>query len=175
MTSSVNSPFSQYIFNFLIKNSFNFRVIPISIQTEMLLRTKILSDSNFDGVLVHPNTAALHYNKENAVKLIICKEYFTSSPIAIYGVKDFFLIGKLSEIIENLKSGGIIDFWHFQHVKIIPEASKPNDRKALTLNHFKGAFVILILGCLTSFVVFVMEEIGICFNCQTKMLKKLKN
>lgn len=123
------------------------------------LSQKILEDSNFDGVIVLPKVVALHMNQQNSRKLIICKEFFSATPIGIYSIKNFFLLDQINEIIENLNSGGIIEFWFSQHVKNDLDTDEPNSAKVLSLKHFEGAFSVLVLGVIVSSAVFALEKI----------------
>lgn len=89
----------------------------------------------------------------------ICKEIFAKAPLAIYTVKDFWLLEEISEKIELFKAAGLIDLWYFQSVDKVTPISKEMMKKPkrLKLSHFQGCFIIFSIGCGFSFLVFVVE------------------
>lgn len=90
---------------------------------------------------------------------IIYKEVFLTVPIVIYTRKNFYLLEVFNEKIEDLKAGGLIDFWDSEDKSVEPRNEKdekyPN---VLMTSQLMGCFHLLLIGCLTSFVVFDFEN-----------------
>ena len=112
----------------------------------------------FKGTLAEAATLTLYENtkiNKNSPK-IICKEHYMTNSLVFYTLKKFFLLDELNKRIEMMKTGGLIDFWYFKYVGRNSKENL-NPPKVLTLDNFKGSFGILLLGCVISCVVFIIE------------------
>ena len=65
----------------------------------------------------------------------------------------------MDDIIENLKSAGLIEYWYLQSFSKKISKEKSDDRKKLTLDHLSGCFQIWVGGCFVSSFGFVGELI----------------
>jgi hypothetical protein len=102
------------------------------------------------------DTLFINSLSQKSVQLSVCKEVFTSLPVVIYSPKNFFLLEKLSEHIEELKAAGLVELWDKQSLKRNSHDHEVNLRQ-LTLHDFKGCFAIILIGISTSFAVFSGE------------------
>jgi hypothetical protein len=110
---------------------------------------------------IYENQNSFHYSKN-----VICKEEIMMVPVVIYTQKDFYLNDALNEKVEDYKSAGLIDFWHFQFIdKKFIEIKETKAPKVLTLEQLVGSFYILLIGCFVSFTVFMLEM-------SSKLMKK---
>ena len=101
----------------------------------------------------------------------VCREHFVGIPSVIYTRKNFYLVKAMDDIIENLKSAGLIEYWYLQSFskKIFKE--KSDDRKKLTFSHLSGCFQIWVAGCFVSFLGFIGELTLKLWKMRIKMKK----
>lgn len=133
----------------------------------MFLLSKIKSDPNFKGVYLMSLFRAYFFNNVNSRNLSfhICKEVFLLIPEVIYTEKHFYLLEHINDKIDDLKTSGLIEFWHSQSVrKVAVKKIIVNSPKVLNFNDFKGCFQIILCGSFASLIVFVVE-ILLKFKC----------
>jgi hypothetical protein len=134
------------------------RTIP-SKEKNALLK-KIQSDPTFKGTYMRSLLRTLYFNQINpkSSRFAICKEVFMTIPVVIYTVKDFYLLDKLNDKIETLKSAGLIEKWHHD---IIKESLVKNDvesfPKVLELRNLMGSFQLFGLGIIVASLAFAVE------------------
>lgn len=81
---------------------------------------KNLSDPDFRGTYIVPLTSALQYSKfriHNSTVNFLKQEAFATLSIGLYYQNNFFLAAAIDEVIRNLQSGGLIEYWHFMSIK----------------------------------------------------------
>lgn len=121
---------------------------------------KIQSDPFFKGAYGQSLLMILYRNQLNPIDMRykICKDVFLTIPVVIYAKKNYFLIDALNEKIDILRATGLIDFWNFQDVdKGLLNIKESKNPKVLTVQHLIGCFHILVIGCVGSFFVFILE------------------
>lgn len=80
-----------------------------------------------------------------------------SEPDVIYTEKQFYLLEKLSEGIEDLKASGLIEFWYERGLRKFRKKKEENQRKPLSSEDVKGCFMIILTGITSSLIVFFYE------------------
>lgn len=82
-------------------------------------------------------------------------------PTVIYVPKDFYLIDAMNELIEDFKSAGLIQYWHFKSVikkdMIVRDSKHP---KVIKMHHLAGCFQLWIFGLFLGFVTFIVEVLS---------------
>lgn len=79
-------------------------------------------------------------------------------PSVIYAVKNFYLIDELNHHISNLKSAGLIEYWHSRIFDdSILMGKRSETPKILKFQHFIGAFQFWLVGMAVSTTAFVHE------------------
>lgn len=76
----------------------------------------------------------------------------------IYALPDFYLVDALNLHISNLKSAGLIEYWHSKILdrnNLLVEVSEAP--KSLKFQHFTGAFQFWLIGMAASIAAFVHE------------------
>lgn len=130
---------------------------------------KIRSDSKFKGAFGRAFTRInyLNYNTSKKLRNRICKDVVMSVPCVFYTRKDLFLLGEMNKLIGDIVAAGLIKFWNrkFAEEVRIPEAK---ELKVLTVHEMSGSIQIWIFGCMTSFVVFVLEVLIKAFQRYVK-------
>lgn len=97
----------------------------------------------------------LENNTSHKVKIL--NEVFLTFSSVIYTRKDFYLVPAFNEIIENLKSSGLIKIWHERSINLKPKIREPDFPQQLRIEHLSGCFEIFGVGLLISLVVFIAE------------------
>lgn len=121
---------------------------------------KIQTDPTFKGVFGLPLTLTIYHNQKNPkdLQLKISKDTFMTVPIVILARNNFYLLNAMNKKIEDLKAGGLIDFWYFQNIdKGFLNMKDSKSPKVLRLDQLFGFFQILFCGSVVSFIVFVLE------------------
>jgi hypothetical protein len=119
---------------------------------------RVSSDPLFKGCYEKSEQTVLYHNQIDAVKQTICKEIFMRMPVVMYAKKHFFLMPEINEQIKLLNANGLIRHWHDSNVDRRKLMSKETALpKVLKLHNLLGCFQILILGCLVSLAVFIIE------------------
>lgn len=121
---------------------------------------KIRSDPNYKGGQIEPLAKILYMNHLADImkepRYQICKEVFMMIPIVIYTQKDYHLLNEINIKLQTFETAGLINYWSFER-----NFNRVHDikqiRKALTLDHLKGAFQILWFGSLIGVIVFILE------------------
>jgi hypothetical protein len=135
------------------------RVISVNPEHRKQLRAQIQSDPNIKAVFSAPKASILYSNQQKPPELqyLICPESFRMKSSVIYTRRDFYLLDEMNNVIENLKSGGLIEFYHRQFFNRRSEQKVPKTVERLTVKQFLGSFFILFSGLLVSFTMFLME------------------
>lgn len=123
---------------------------------------KSLKDPDFRGTYIVPLTSALQYSKlrtYNFTLNILKLESFATLSVGMYYQKNFFLAPAINEVIRNLQSGGLIEYWHFMSLRKEKKGTEVKELEKLSLNHLKVAFEILLIGCSVSSTFFTFEII----------------
>lgn len=120
----------------------------------------LLNDPYFKGTVAEELTS-IRFRDQRTAKLNrsrTCKETFMLVPSVIYAVQDFYLIEAMDLHISNLKSAGLIEYWHSKITddnNLIVDAYEAP--KSLKLQHFVGAFQFWLIGMGVSAAAFVYE------------------
>ena len=126
----------------------------------VIFTNNFLSDSSIQAVFgrSYDRIAYLKIIGEIEGQLTICKEPFMKIPIVMYTKKNFYLIPELNKNLELLKQSGLINFWR-QTVfdKGTLKTSNQKAPKIIKLNHITGSLQILLIGFVSSLVVFIVE------------------
>jgi hypothetical protein len=126
-------------------------------------RSKTLSP-DFRGVYLDYLAKTLYHNELNYKNhtFRICQEFLMPSFIVAYMRKNHFLIDKIDDKIEALKSNGILSNLIRKYTKSKQTSMKNVDAvpSQLTMAHLQGAFEILIYGLTISFATLTMEFIA---------------
>lgn len=104
---------------------------------------------------------AIYQNQRNkyGAQFIILNERVMSIPSAIFTPKNFYLITALNEKINELKSAGLIEYWHNLVIdqKFLKIKSGKSEPHPLSLRHVVGCFQMLAVGCFVSILIFTVE------------------
>lgn len=127
---------------------------------------KIRGDPSLKGAIGRAVARILYANQNSplAERYTICKDILMMMPAVIYTRKDFYLMEVINEKIQYFKAAGLVNYWHF-HVKKLDDGSVP--RRVLNFQDLSGAFQILLYGCCSSFLVFIMEKLFLIAKCRT--------
>jgi hypothetical protein len=115
-------------------------------------------DPEFKGVVMDFQIQILISNAQTfkSFTLEICEERFALTQGVFHARKNFFLLNKFNEVIERMKSNGIIS--HLVKSKLGGKSSKYHKGPSvLTVYNFLGTFQVLLFGLLVSAFGFVME------------------
>lgn len=124
--------------------------------------TSLLNDPEFKGTVAEELTT-INYRNQQTAKLNrskTCKETFMLVPSVIYASPNFYLIDELNEHISNLKSAGLIEYWHskiFDDSILIAKHSEAP--RTLKFQHLTGAFEFWLVGMAVSTAAFVHEMV----------------
>lgn len=121
-----------------------------------------LKDPSFRGTYVLPLTIVEIKNQkltENFIFNIVQHESFATMSVVMYFQKNYFLVPAIDDVIQNLQSGGFIEYWHYEFLKKTCVISEARGLEKLNLEHLRGAFEILASGLLIAFVAHVSELI----------------
>lgn len=120
---------------------------------------KIRDNPSFKGAYGLTMSHILYFNQKysRSSHVKVCRDTVMITPIVIYTKKDFFLADEINDKIELFKSAGLIDFWRYQDLE--KRIIKDVDARPLflTLNQLMGSFMIWMLGCFGSSLVFLFE------------------
>lgn len=93
----------------------------------------------------------------------VCKEGLVTAHTVFYTSKSFFLINKMDPIIDSVKNAGLIEHWSDEtynpNLDILKALKTVNEPKPLTMSQVKGPFLLYILYCTISCILFVLEVI----------------
>lgn len=136
----------------------NFRIFSVPLDDTVPLLTKIRTSPGFDGVYVRTLTRFLYYEQISPQPLpnIYCKEPFLTLPMVMVTKKDFYLLEKINEKLDALKTAGLIDYWSLKQNQTLDDSSEPT---VLTLIDVLPGFIILLIGYGFSFCAFVFENL----------------
>lgn len=144
-----------------IKFIFFYSIKIISFKEFPKYQEKLL-DPSFKGGVTASLEEVLHLNKLNAKNFTyqVCEESILSIPIGIIFPKNSFLSRVFNEKLRLLKANGLIGYWLGKYIDMSYfNVKKPYEGpKALTVEHFKGCFLILIIGLGISALVAVIEK-----------------
>jgi hypothetical protein len=98
-------------------------------------------------------------NISSAISLKVCKEIISNANVVMYYPKNFYLIQTIDDTIRRLLSSGILShiinkYFDMQKWNVKTDTNGPQQLKFYDL---KGAFGVLIILCLFSFVIFLAE------------------
>lgn len=116
--------------------------------------------SSYDNNAKHRN---YHYK--------ICDDVVVMIPVVIYSQKDFYLLEALNKKIEMLKAAGLIEFWHFQDFgrKVSDVPKKSSYPAVLTFTQLIGSFQLLLLGYISSAIVWLVEILILVMKDRNKI------
>lgn len=137
------------------------RLVAISIKEQRKLLPN-MHDPNYKAVSLRSLTGMLFINEENfrthQNTFSICKEYFMSVPVVIFGRKNFYLLRAINKKISIIQAAGLIEYWHSRSIdKRFSKPQVPVVDKILTLQHLSGCFILLTAGLFLAFVIFMIE------------------
>ena len=116
------------------------------------------SDEDIAALEVYSDLLYL-FNNKNISNIQVCREHFVGIPSVIYSRKNFYLVKAMDEIIENLKSAGLIEYWYLQAFSKKISKEKADDPKKLTFDQLSGSFQLWVGGCFVSFFGFIAEHV----------------
>lgn len=118
-----------------------------------------LKTSNFESALLMSRNKLLTENIFFNYTYNMCKDDFTTISVVMFFRKDFFLVPAINDVISDLESGGLIDYWHMNSIYKLQRYGKvqSSQAKKITLDHLDGCFKIWICGNLISFACFIVE------------------
>ena len=113
----------------------------------------------------------LNQNHEYDFTFKVCNERIVGAPVVMYFRKNYFLVPAINKIIGRLISGGLITFYHQNHLKrnVKIEKDATGNQKALELSHMFGCFQILGCGCCIGLICFLAEFLT--FAMKTFLMK----
>jgi hypothetical protein len=112
------------------------------------------------------------FNNKNITKVQVCREHFVGIPSVIYTRKNFYLVKAMDDMIENLKSAGLIEYWYLQSFSKKISKKMTDDRKKLSFSHLSGCFQIWVGGCFVSFLGLIGELIVKSWRLRIKTKKR---
>lgn len=142
--------------------SCNLRFVLMSRAERLRHLNEVRVDPHFKGAVVRSLAMTIYDNQKDSKerRLLVCKEIFITMPVVIYVKKNFYLLDALNEKIEMLVAAGLINFWHFKDLdKNILKVKDTKLPQVLTLNMLMGCFYLLMIGCCSSFVFFIIENL----------------
>lgn len=133
-------------------------MIPLSGKAVTKVIAKIRTNPDFKGTYGRPILKVLFTNQNTSRDLqpVICRDVWLTVPVVIHTRRNFFLLQKLSEKIELLKSSGLIEMWRFRTFTQLP-TKVDNHPRTLSFQHLAGCFQIWLFGCGVGVAVFVIE------------------
>lgn len=135
-------------------------------QVEYFL-TRIQSDSSFKAAYARSFTRALFHNQiaPKNKRYKICSDVFVTVPVVIQTKKDFYLLEKINEKIEDLKAAGLMDYWNFKDIdrKLRNTENEGSEPKILNIDQFLGGFQVFVIGVVLSLVAFIVENLYLKF------------
>lgn len=128
-----------------------------AVQTASYLQI-IAHDPSFKGCISKSQTYATFLNNiEKGRKLNILKETLMTTQIVIYTRKNFYLLGALNEKIEEIKSSGLLEYWHYKGKSVTESPNVKKNPKVLTISRLVGCFEIWAWGLFLSLLSFLVE------------------
>lgn len=140
---------------------FFYRKVIVTSETMSRNIYKSLHDPEFHGTYIVPLASALQYNQlrpNNFTLKILKREEFATLSVVMFYQKNFFLAPAINEVIRNLQSGGLIEYWHFMFSTARVE-TEIKELEKLSLSHLKVSFEIMLIGSLISLIVFIAENV----------------
>lgn len=126
--------------------------------------SRITSDPSFKGCISKSLTYAtyLNNNMKNGTRLNILNENHMTIQNVIYTRKNFYLLGALNEKIEEIKSSGLLGYWHYKRKADLEPINVKKPPKVLTFERLVGCFEIWAFGLFVSFLSFLIEAVLFC-------------
>lgn len=93
----------------------------------------------------------------------ICKESTMSTHVVMYSSRSFFLMNKMDDIIDAVKTTGLVTHWEretYEKNLDIPKILKSMERpEPISITQLEGAFFLYLLCCAVCCLVFALEII----------------
>jgi len=87
----------------------------------------------------------------------ICKEDFLTFNIVMFYNKNFFLKSAIDEAIQKMLVHGFMDHWIKEYDKTDKWRFTSIKPTVMTFDHLSGSFSLLLIGCILSSLIFVLE------------------
>ncbi|XP_026322181.1 uncharacterized protein LOC113231859 [Hyposmocoma kahamanoa] len=124
----------------------------IDITTEKITEGyKFVEANNFESV-------KLFRQKFKNRKLHILPHFIVVSPTVVYFKKFSPLVEPVNRVLERLTEAGFTNKFYNDYTNL-PTSEDPKTNEPITLEHFKGCYIILFTGWIVSFVLFICEII----------------
>lgn len=127
------------------------------------------------NAIVSSSDEVTHLNKKFHKNFIfhVCNEVIMTVPVVFYLKKNSYLTEILSELIENFKSSGLINYWISKYLdpKYLRVKKIYSGPTKLNLRELFGAFQLLALGLICSFISFAIEN---CFEFVQKRIFRFR-
>jgi hypothetical protein len=151
-------------------NVFNRVTQTTTVKDHLSYLTKIRDDASFKAAYGWTVYQTLYFNQESSKHshLKICKESISTFPTVIYTQKDFHLTDAMNIGLELFKSAGLIDFWRSKDLEKRSSTDTEQDAKSLTMDQLLGSFMVLLFGCVLSFVVLTIELVRVKFTVKSR-------
>lgn len=118
-------------------------------------------DPRFRGVVFNYVDQIMYLNAVNHENFTfhICKERMLTNQFVFYFRKNHYLVDEMNAEIEKLLSNGIVNHYRSRYAdaRFLKPIKQNNERKVLTLQHFSGAFRVLMICFSIAFIVFLFE------------------
>lgn len=136
------------------------RIVPIPIN-EVMHFIHQTRHPRFKGVIGMSKYEIIYMNQEIFISnpLTFTKEAFTMIPQVVYAVKHFYLLEEINKLLGKFKDGGLIQHWQSEIINTDRTTVEVSSPEVLKIDQFFGSFLILAIGSIVSFFVFVFEHL----------------
>lgn len=140
------------MFLFRIKNH-------TSATTKLFIDSPLSSKNRIAFQDAMTNIIAANMRHKHKFTHTVCKQYIWTLNVGMFFPKNFYLVKTISTTISRMQSAGIVqkiidEFVDMKYWNLKAEAVLV---KPLSMKHLEGAFSCLLLLCLASILVFILE------------------
>ena len=159
----VDKKFDFYLYESLASRSQSFSFYPLRViyqssdMESMLMKT--LNPNSKSVVFVYSDTVFYINQRYRNLTLTVCKERFVTGQFVFYFRKNHFVVTEINKKIDMMLTNGMIQ--HITSKYFIPgfqnDHETGDEKKVLTLGHFKGVFEILFIYYTLALSIFLIE------------------
>jgi hypothetical protein len=126
----------------------NSRKIALTSTDSYSLVMEGLKSAKFDGSFLLTRDDILTESRFFNFTYSACKDDFTTISVVMYFRKNFYLTPEINEVISNLESGGLIEFWHKRSMSVfrLNSMTESNEAQKMTIEHLLGCFEVWAIG-----------------------------